>query len=286
MVCAKPYRGGPKETSGEQQQPIDAKIRTRTFPMKIILDTARATLTCEEAGQAREMPLYSTPAFEIISREWVRVGWNQKYPYTFSWFGRPVIQMPDDLIRVQEVLYRVQPDVIIETGVAHGGSLVFYASICKAMSKGRIVGIDIEIRPHNRAAIERHEFAGLITLLEGGSTDDAIVKQAHDLVKPGERVLVILDSCHTKEHVMAELEAYSDLVSQGSYIVATDGVMADVYDVPRGKAEWRADNPAAAAIEFAAGHPEFILEQPAWPFNESDLLANVTHWPHAWLRRR
>ena len=180
--------------------------------MKTILDTARATLTCEEAGQVREMPLYSTPAFEIISREWVRVGWNQKYPYTFSWFGRPVIQLPDDLIRIQEVLYRVQPDVIIETGVAHGGSLVFYASICKAMSKGRIVGIDIEIRPHNRAAIERHEFSGLITLLEGGSADDAIVKQAHDLVKPGERVLVILDSCHTKEHVMAELEAYSDLV--------------------------------------------------------------------------
>lgn len=254
--------------------------------MKLIIDTDARSLDVEENGTRTRHDLYSPAAFELLSREWVRVGWDQKYPYTFSWFGRPVIQLPEDMIRLQEVLYRVKPDVVIETGVAHGGSLVYYASLCKAMGKGRIVGIDIEIRPHNRAAIEAHELAPLITLVEGSSTAPEIVQRVRSLVRPGETALVILDSNHTRAHVAAELEAYAPIVTPGSYIVATDGVMKDVHDVPRGNPEWRWDHPTAAAAEFAARHPEFILEQPAWPFNESPLRANVTHWPGAWLRRR
>ncbi len=232
------------------------------------------------------MPLYSDEAFALIADQWLRVGWNQKYQYTFSWFGRPVIQLPEDMVRTQEVIWRVQPDVIIETGVAHGGSLVFYASLCRAIGRGRVVGIDIEIRPHNRSAIEAHPLASLISLIEGSSIDPAIVAQAGAHVRPGETVLVLLDSNHSFAHVAAELEAYCPLVTPGSYIVATDGVMENLADVPRGAPGWKTDNPSEAARRFAASHPEFVLEQPAWPFNESGLHDNLTHWPEAWLRRR
>lgn len=254
--------------------------------MRLTIDTVGATLEIEDDSGSRTLPLYSKEGFEVISDQWVRIGWNEKYPYTFSWMGRPVIQLPEDMIRIQEVIYQVKPDVILETGVAHGGSLIFYASLCKAMERGRVIGIDIEIRPHNRAAIEAHELKPYISLIEGGSTDASTVQEARSLIEPGESVLVILDSCHTKEHVASELAAYADFVSPGSYIVATDGVMRDVHDVPRGTESWSWDNPAAAAIEFAGGHPEFVLENPEWPFNESDLTAPVTHWPSAWLRRR
>ncbi len=253
--------------------------------MKLVLDTDTAMLSVEENGQSRALPLYSKEGFEELSRQWVRVGWNQKYQYTFSWMGRPVIQLPEDMIRMQEVIYQVKPDVIIETGVAHGGSLIFYSSLCKAMEKGRVIGIDIEIRPHNRAAIEAHPLNDRITLIEGSSTAPEIVAQVKTLVQPGETVLIILDSNHTYAHVYDELEAYADLVTPGSYLVATDGIMYDLADVPRGVPGWTTDNPTFAARDFAAKHPEFLIEQPAWPFNESALDQNITHWPGAWLRR-
>lgn len=122
--------------------------------MKMILDTEAKTLILDEVGQTRVLDLYSKEAFEAVSREWVRIGWNQKHQYTFSWMGRPVIQLPEDMIRMQEVIFQIKPDVIIETGIAHGGSLIFYSSLCKAMEKGKVIGIDIEIRPHNRTAID------------------------------------------------------------------------------------------------------------------------------------
>jgi cephalosporin hydroxylase len=250
-----------------------------------MIDTDAKSVTLEDAGGTRTLNLYSREAFELISRQWLKVGWNQKYPYTFSWLGRPIIQLPEDMIRAQEVIYRVKPDVIVETGVAHGGSLIFYASLCKVMEKGRVIGVDIEIRPHNRKAIEAHELASFITLVEGSSIEKNVVSRVKSLVKPGETVLVILDSNHTRQHVLAELEAYHEVVSPGSYIVATDGSMKDLHDVPRGKSEWIHDNPTAAALEFAGRHAEFVLEQPPWPFNESELRENITHWPGAWLRR-
>jgi cephalosporin hydroxylase len=254
--------------------------------MKLTIDTSEQTLTREQEDETRVIGLYTKEAFELLSAQWLKVGWNQKYPYTFSWMGRPVIQLPEDMLRAQEVIYRVKPDVIIETGVAHGGSLIYYASLCKAMGKGRVVGIDIEIRPHNRAAISAHELFPLITLIEGSSTDEKIVAEAKSQVRPGETALVILDSCHTKQHVLDELEAYHDLVTPGSYIVATDGSMKDLSDVPRGTSDWEWNHPTAAAEEFAARHAEFVIEQPAWPFNESELTENITHWPGAWLRRK
>ena len=254
--------------------------------MKLTIDTASQTLTRADGDDTAELPLYSREAWELVSREWIRVGWNQKYQYTFSWFGRPVIQLPEDLVRIQEVIYSVKPDLIVETGVAHGGSLIFYSSLCQAMGKGRVIGIDIEIRPHNREAIEAHELAHRITLVEGSSTDPAVVAKVESLIKPRDSVLVLLDSNHTKAHVSAELEAYHRFVTSGSYIVATDGIMKDLHDVPRGQSSWSWDHPAASAEEFAKTHPEFVLEQPRWPFNESELRTNITHWPGAWLLRR
>lgn len=252
--------------------------------MKLTIDTDAATLI-EDYGDPRTLNLYSREAFEILSREWLRVGWDQKYPYTFSWMGRPIIQLPEDMIRIQEVIYRLKPDVIVETGVAHGGSLVFYASLCKAMERGRVIGVDIEIRPHNRKAIEAHELSSFITLIEGDSVSAETLGRVKSHIQPREKVLVILDSCHTKSHVKAELEAYHSLVSPDSYVVATDGIMKFVHDVPRGQTHWKEDHPEAAALDFVDQHPEFVLEQPAWPFNESPLAQNVTHWPGAWLRK-
>jgi len=255
--------------------------------MKLIIDTDSQSLVCEEAGQSNVIPLYSKEAFSILSQQWLKLGWNQKYTYTFTWMGRPIIQLPEDMIRIQEVIYQIKPDIIIECGIAHGGSLIYYASILKAMGKteSRIVGIDIEIRPHNRQAIEAHELFPFITLVEGSSIAPEIVSQVKNLVNPGDQVLVILDSCHTKQHVAQELKAYHDLVTPGSYIVATDGIMKDLYDVPRGTPDWQWDHPTAAAAEFVANHPEFLLKQPEWLFNESELTENITHWPGAWLQR-
>lgn len=253
--------------------------------MKLIIDTNEQTLKYGEDGE-HNAPLYSKEAFEQLSELWLKVGWNQAYSYTFSWMGRPIIQLPEDIIRIQEVIWRIQPDVIVETGVAHGGSLIFYASLCKAMEKGRIVGVDIEIRPQNRSAIESHDLSDLITLIEGDSTAADTVSKVRGLISEGETVLVLLDSCHTKQHVANELEAYAPLVTSGSYIVATDGIMKWLADVPRGDREWSWDNPTDAAAEFATRHNEFILEQPAWPFNQSELTQNLTYWPGAWLRRK
>lgn len=254
--------------------------------MKLTIDTDKKKMIHDLNGSSRSLDLYSKEAFELISDQWLKVGWDQKYPYTFTWMGRPIIQLPEDMVRIQEVLYRIKPDVIIETGVAHGGSLIYYASLCKAMGNGRVIGVDIEIREHNRKAIEAHELFPYITLIEGSSTDKAIVAQVKSFIKPGESILVVLDSCHTREHVLDELEAYYDLVSPGSYIVATDGSMKDLHDTPRGNTDWVWNNPTAAAVKFAERHTEFVIEQPAWLFNESGLIENITHWPGAWLKRK
>lgn len=255
--------------------------------MKIEIDTTARVIHTFDEGKENQLALYSKEGFELISALWNKVGWNEKYPYTFSWFGRPIIQSPEDIVRTQEVIWRVRPTLIIETGVAHGGSLIYSASLLKAMGveDGRVIGIDIEIRPHNRAEIEAHPLFPMIELVEGSSIDPDLVASVKAKVRPDDRVLVILDSNHSKAHVAAELEAYHDLVSPGSYIVATDGSMKDLHDVPRGNPEWSWDHPTAAAQEFAAAHPEFIHEQPEWPFNESGLTENITHWPGAWLRR-
>jgi cephalosporin hydroxylase len=244
----------------------------------------------EQAGlirhEGREISLSSAEAFDLISRGWIRAGWDTKYVYGFSWLGRPIIQLPEDMLRIQEVIYDVKPDVIVETGVAHGGSLIFYASLCTAIGKGRVIGIDIEIRSHNRAAIEGHRLSPLISLVEGSSVDSHIVQSVASQIGSAETVLVLLDSNHLKDHVLAELEAYSSLVSLGSYIVACDGIMQQVVGAPRTSEDWSWNNPISAVQEFIATHPEFECVEPIWPFNESLIKDRVTYWPKAFLRKK
>jgi cephalosporin hydroxylase len=256
-----------------------------TTPMKITIDEANDTVLVTDGNGERHLAMDTPEAFEAVSRAWLRCGWDTKYVYGFSWLGRPIIQLPEDMIRLQEVIYRIKPDVIIETGIAHGGSLIFHASLCRAIGKGRVVGVDIEIRPHNREAIENHELSGFITMYEGSSIDPDVVAKVHDEVKPGESVLVILDSNHSMSHVTGELEAYSPLVSVGSYIVACDGIMGQVRGAPRTADDWDWNNPTEAARAFVARHPRFVIEEPEFPFNEGAVRERVTYWPSAYLKR-
>ncbi|MCP8940108.1 cephalosporin hydroxylase family protein [Alsobacter sp. SYSU M60028] len=249
--------------------------------MRVNIDTERRVL---ELGD-RTLELYSDEAFHVLSDLWVKVGWNQKYSYSFAWLGVPVIQMPEDMIRYQEAVAALRPDVIVETGVAHGGSAIYSASLCRLLGKGRVIAIDIEIRPANRARIESHPLSDLITLIEGSSTAPEVLDKVRSLIAPGETVMVVLDSDHSYKHVAEELELYAPLVTPGSWIVATDGVMKDLADTPRGRKEWTSDNPTQAARDFAARHPEFSHEQPPRVFNEGTFQGDISHWPEAWLKR-
>ncbi len=253
--------------------------------MKLIIDDVSNELTVDASDVVETVPLYSGRAFELLSKIFLKVGWQQNYSYGFTWLGRPIIQLPEDVLRIQELIFRLQPDLIIETGVAHGGSIIFYASLCKLLGRGRVIGIDIEIRPSNRAAIEQHPMFDRIELIEGSSVAPEVVASVGNRIRPGETTLVILDSNHSYDHVLRELEAYAPMVSVDSYIVATDGIMQDLGDTPKGRPEWRQDNPARATRDFAAQHSNFALEQPRPLFSENTLPNAVTYWPDAYLRR-
>lgn len=252
----------------------------------IKIDTKNSLVIVEEENCSTTYPMASPEAFSIVSSAWLRCGWDNKYVYSFTWLGRPIIQLPEDMIRIQEVIYSIKPDYIIETGVAHGGSLVFYASILKAMGlDSHVIGIDIEIRPHNRQAIESHELYDYITLVEGNSISEETFNIVRSVVDKGKKVLVILDSNHTKSHVLSELILYSQLVSKNSYIVATDGIMECLDGAPRTSEDWCWNNPKAAAEEFTKINGDFIIEEPLVPFNEGSINKRVTYWPSAFLKK-
>ena len=252
---------------------------------KITIDLKSGEVRLADTSGEVACGIGTPEAFAAISRAWLRSGWDNKYVYSFTWLGRPIIQLPEDMIRIQEVIHSVRPELIIETGVAHGGSLVYYASLCKAMERGRVIGIDNDIRPANRTAIQNHLLFPYITLIEGSSTDPAIVDKVKAEADSAESVLVLLDSCHTKEHVLAELAAYAPLVTPGSYIVAMDGIMEEVAGAPRTKPDWSWNNPRQAAQEFAQNHAEFRIDEPRFLFNEGSITDRVTYWPGAFLKR-
>jgi cephalosporin hydroxylase len=239
----------------------------------IIVDQEQGTITVD----GRTMSLDTQGGFFALADLWFHGAMRVKLAYSFTWLGRPVIQFADDLMRLQELVYRVQPDVILETGVAHGGSLIFHAGLCKLLDHGRVIGIDIDIRAHNREAIEGHKLAPWISLFEGSSTDLSVVRAVKATIEPGEKVLLVLDSNHTKPHVLAELEAWSDLVGVGSYIAVLDGhVMEVAAGTPQAAPDWATNNPNAAVAEFVARHPEFRCVAGPLLFNESHLTEPVT----------
>ena len=180
-----------------------------------------------------------------------------KYSYNFAWMGRPIIQYPQDIVAMQELIWALQPDLIIETGIAHGGSLVFSASMlelnaaCGGPADARVLGVDIDIRAHNRAAIETHPMAHRIDMIEGSSIDPQVVAQVRAAAQRHEHVLVILDSNHTHEHVLAELEAYAPLTTAGSYCVVFDTVVEDIPEAIFPGRPWgKGNNPKTAVWEY------------------------------------
>jgi cephalosporin hydroxylase len=253
--------------------------------MRLTVDTDSATVVVERDGKHRELPFASPEAFEAVSQAWLRVGWDTKYIYSFTWLGRPVIQLPEDMLRLQEVIYRIQPDVMIECGVAHGGSLVFYASLCRLMGKGRVIGVDIEIRKHNRVALEAHPLSSLITLIEADSRAPHTLEKVKSLIPEEAKVMVFLDSNHSRSHVKAELDGYGPMVTPDSYIVVMDGIMGDLVGAPRSHPDWADNNPRQAALEWIAGRTDFLIEEPPFAFNEGVVENRVTYWPNAFLRR-
>lgn len=185
-----------------------------------------------------------------------------RYSYNFTWLGLPVIQFPQDLVAMQELIWAIRPDVIVETGVAHGGSLIFYASVLELLGgPSTIIGIDIDIRPHNRNRIETHPMAGRIRLIEGSSTDETVVRRVHSLVGDG-TAIVILDSNHTHDHVLTELRCYSPLVGADSYIVVMDTVVEDMRANAFPDRPWSTgNNPKTAVHAFLAENDRFEIDR-------------------------
>lgn len=190
-----------------------------------------------------------------------------KYSYNFSWLGRPIIQYPQDMVAMQELLWEVKPDLIIETGIAHGGSLIFYASILELIAtctgnEGEVIGIDIDIRPHNRKAIEEHPMYKRISLVQGSSIAPEIVARVVEKAKGKKRILVCLDSNHTHEHVLAELEAYAQLTSVGSYCVVFDTLIEDMGKGAYPDRSWGpGNNPKTAVWEYLKANTNFEIDK-------------------------
>lgn len=215
---------------------------------------------------------------QALSRIWIREVSRHKWAYNFSWLGRPAIQFPNDAWAMQEIIWKIKPDLIIETGIAHGGSIIFSASMlalldmCDAIgtnqsfnpvqSRRKVIGIDIDIRAHNRKAIEQHPMASRIEMVQGSSIAPEVIQQVKEMARGYEKVLVCLDSNHTHDHVLAELEGYASLVSVGSYCVVFDTIVEDMpkelfLDRPWGPG----DNPKTAVWEYLKSHPEFEIDK-------------------------
>jgi len=203
-----------------------------------------------------------------------------RYSYNFSWMGRPIIQYPQDMVAMQEIIWSVRPDLVIETGIAHGGSLVYYASLLELLGNdGIVVGIDIDIRQHNREAIEAHPMARRIRMIEGSSIDPGTVAQVAELARHRKRVLVTLDSNHTHDHVLQELLLYSPFVSVGSYLTVFDTVVEDMPKALFPDRPWGpGNNPKTAVREFLGKTDRFVVDKEV----ENKLLLTVA--PDGYLR--
>jgi cephalosporin hydroxylase len=221
------------------------------------------------------------PAVADAANALVAATLRYKYSYNFTWLGRPVIQFPPDVLAVQEILWGVRPGLVVETGIAHGGSLVLSASILELIGgAGHVVGIDIDIREHNRRALEEHPLFHRMTLIEGSSVDAAVASQVRALAAGRGPVVVILDSMHTHDHVLRELELYSPLVTPGSYLVVFDTVIEDLPAAAFPDRPWGPGNsPKSAVRAFLAGNPAFVVDRDL----EARLLISAA--PEGYLRR-
>jgi cephalosporin hydroxylase len=224
----------------------------------------------------------SDPCVQRLSGELFAKTFEYRYSYNFTWLGRPIIQYPTDIMAMQEIFWRVRPELIIETGIAHGGSLIFSASILEMIGgSGRVLGIDVDIREHNRREIDAHPMRKRIDMIQGSSIDPQIVGRVKEAARGKSPVLVILDSNHTHEHVRAELDAYADLVSEGSYLIVLDTVVEHLPKSMFPDRPWGpGDNPKTAVDDFLSQTPDFEIDRPT----EAKLLLTVA--PSGYLRRK
>lgn len=197
------------------------------------------------------------------TRQWIEAISKHKYTYQFSWLGRPIIQLPQDMLAVQELIWETKPDLIVETGIAHGGSLIYYASLLELIGgEGGVLGIDIDIREHNRVEIVNHPMFKRISMLEGSSTDDIIVREVYKIAGDKQRVMVVLDSNHTHEHVLKELQLYSPLVTKDCYLVVFDTLIEDMPEDSFPDRPWgRGNNPKTAVWEFLKTNDRFKIDK-------------------------
>jgi len=205
-----------------------------------------------------------------------------KYTYNFTWLGRPIIQYPQDMVALQEIIWSVKPDLIIETGIAHGGSLILSASMLQLIgADGHVLGIDIDIRDYNRLEIEKHPMANRITMIQGSSIDQKTIKRVHDFAEGKKNVMVMLDSNHTHDHVLEELNAYASLVTKGSYLIVFDTAVEDLpEDFNWGTRPWgKGNNPKTAVWEFLKSNLEFEIDHSI----DNKLLITVA--PDGYLKR-
>ena len=203
--------------------------------------------------------------FFKLTKKWLLQSLKHQYSYHFRWLGLPIIQYPQDMIATQEIIWSVKPDLIIETGIARGGSLIFSASILQMIGKGSVLGIDIDIRKHNKIAIKKHPLSKRITMIEGSSIDEKVVNKVKTIAKTKKRVMVFLDSNHTYEHVLKELELYSSLVKKGSYIIVFDTIIDDIPNNWWGKhistRPWnKKNNPKSAVKDFILKNNRFKID--------------------------
>ena len=211
--------------------------------------------------------------------EWFYLTYPYQYSYHFKWLGRPIIQYPQDIVALQEIIWKVKPDLIIETGIARGGSLIFSASLLELIGKGKVIGIDIDIRKHNKSAIKKHSLSKRITLLEGSSIDPSIVEKVYKITKNKKPILVILDSNHTHAHVLEELKFYSPLVKKGSYLIVFDTVIDDIPKNLLKNRSWGKNNsPKSAVKEFLKNNSRFVVDDEI----ENKLLITVA--PYGYLK--
>ncbi|PKN08029.1 MAG: cephalosporin hydroxylase [Deltaproteobacteria bacterium HGW-Deltaproteobacteria-8] len=211
--------------------------------------------TANIAAQGRDPKMVQTGVDFVVDTA------KYKYSYNFSWMGRPIIQFPQDMVAMQELIWAVRPEIIVETGIAHGGSLIYYASLLELMGGDAFVlGVDIDIREHNRAEIEKHPMAKRIQMLQGSAVDEDVARQVREIVG-NRKALVVLDSNHTHEHVLRELDLYSPLVKAGSYLVVFDTVVEDMPDACFADRPWgKGDNPKTAVREFLARNDRFVVD--------------------------
>lgn len=203
-----------------------------------------------------------------------------QYSYNFSWMGRPIIQYPQDMIAMQEIIWELKPDLIIETGIAHGGSLIFYASLLELIGKGTVLGIDIDIRAHNRAEIEKHPMYKRIKMIQGSSVSEEVRDQVAEIAKGLQTVLVCLDSNHTHEHVLAELQLYAPFVTKGAYLVVFDTIVEDMPgDYLPGRPWGPGDNPKTAVWQFLKENDAFVVDE------AMDHKLQISVAPQGYLKR-